>query len=156
MWWNIYISFSISKFRIISQICVMWIGKTWSTKLTHCSWCPTVMSIWLEHFIAVVRTPWYHWKAQGHVDGLVQDRRKSIANALELRLSCTNPSMCDNDINVVHRKVCQPFVHLNVVIGKRFPHYWPFEKRIHQSLMESPHKVIVMRSFDRCCSCRCE
>ena len=28
-----------------------------------------------------------------HVDGLVQERRNSIANALELRLSCTNPSM---------------------------------------------------------------
>ena len=25
-----------------------------------------------------------------HVDGLVQERRNSIANALELRLSCTN------------------------------------------------------------------
>ena len=28
-----------------------------------------------------------------HVDGLVQGRRDSIANALELRLSCTNPWM---------------------------------------------------------------
>ena len=26
-----------------------------------------------------------------HLDGLVQERRNSIANALELRLSCTNP-----------------------------------------------------------------
>ena len=29
---------------------------------------------------------------QYHVDGLVQEWRNSIANALELRLSCTNPS----------------------------------------------------------------
>ena len=28
-----------------------------------------------------------------HFDGLVQERRNSIANALELRLSCTNPSI---------------------------------------------------------------
>ena len=28
-----------------------------------------------------------------HIDGSVQDRRNSIANALELRLSCTNPSI---------------------------------------------------------------
>ena len=28
------------------------------------------------------------------IDGLVQERRNSIANALELRLSCTNPSKC--------------------------------------------------------------
>ena len=29
-----------------------------------------------------------------HIDGLMQERRNSIANALELRLSCTNPSRC--------------------------------------------------------------
>ena len=29
-----------------------------------------------------------------HVDGLVQERRNSIANTLELRLSCTNPLKC--------------------------------------------------------------
>ena len=30
-----------------------------------------------------------------HLDGLVQERCNSIANALELRLSCTNPSICN-------------------------------------------------------------
>ena len=29
-----------------------------------------------------------------HFDGLVQERRNSIANTLELRLSCTNPLIC--------------------------------------------------------------
>ena len=28
-----------------------------------------------------------------YIDGLVQERRNSIANTLELRLSCTNPSI---------------------------------------------------------------
>ena len=28
-----------------------------------------------------------------HIDGLVQERRNSIANAVELRLSCINPSI---------------------------------------------------------------
>ena len=32
----------------------------------------------------------YHY----NVDGLVRERRNSIANALELHLSCTNPSTC--------------------------------------------------------------
>ena len=32
-----------------------------------------------------------HWN---YVDGLVQERRNSIANALELRLSCTNLLIC--------------------------------------------------------------
>ena len=29
-----------------------------------------------------------------HIDGFVQERHNSIVNALELRLSCTNPSIC--------------------------------------------------------------
>ena len=29
-----------------------------------------------------------------NIDGLVQERRNSIANALELHLSCTDPSIC--------------------------------------------------------------
>ena len=32
-----------------------------------------------------------------HIGGLVQERRNSIANALELRLSCTNPSTYVSD-----------------------------------------------------------
>ena len=32
-------------------------------------------------------------KKLNHLDGLVQERRNSIANALELRLSYTNPSI---------------------------------------------------------------
>ena len=36
----------------------------------------------------------YQWRQSSHhIDGLVQERRNSIANALELRLSCTNPSI---------------------------------------------------------------
>ena len=30
-----------------------------------------------------------------HIEGLMQERRNSIADALELRLSCTNPLTCD-------------------------------------------------------------
>ena len=33
-------------------------------------------------------------RSQQYIDGLVQERRNSIANALELRFSCTNPSIC--------------------------------------------------------------
>ena len=29
-----------------------------------------------------------------HIDGLMQERCNYIANALELRVSCTNPSIC--------------------------------------------------------------
>ena len=33
------------------------------------------------------------WHRSPHIDGLVQERRNSIALAMELRLSCTNPSI---------------------------------------------------------------
>ena len=36
---------------------------------------------------------WVLWEKD--IDGLMQERRNSIANALELRLSCTNPSLWD-------------------------------------------------------------
>ena len=39
---------------------------------------------------------------QWHIDGLVQERRNSIANALELRLSYTNPLICTIDLPAQH------------------------------------------------------
>ena len=36
----------------------------------------------------------YRW---GYIDGLVQEKRNSIANALEICLSCTNPSIQDKE-----------------------------------------------------------
>ena len=41
---------------------------------------------------AEFNTAYFHALWFYEVDGLVQERRKSISNALELRLSCTNPS----------------------------------------------------------------
>ena len=36
------------------------------------------------------------------INGLVQERRNSIANALELRLSCTNPSVYSSTTKIDH------------------------------------------------------
>ena len=38
--------------------------------------------------------------------------------------------------------------HDDVSIWKCFPHYWPFVREIHQSLVDFPHKGPVMWSFD--------
>ena len=35
-----------------------------------------------------------HTTEAGYIDGLMQERSNSIADALELRLSCTNLSIC--------------------------------------------------------------
>ena len=47
---------------------------------------------WPRHKPALVPY-WPRTRAHNHFDGLVQERRNSIANALELRLSWTNPSI---------------------------------------------------------------
>ena len=48
---------------------------------------PYNLSIYLSTFNCL-----YTLSVHEHIDELVQERRNSIANALELRLSCTNPS----------------------------------------------------------------
>ena len=50
-----------------------------------------------------------------HIDGLVQERRNSIANALELRLSCTNPSIWPSSV------LCEE--HYTMVKTSHFPWY---------------------------------
>ena len=64
----------------------------------------------------------------------MQERRNSIAKALELCLSCTNPSICkfhDDIMTWVH--------HLQ---------FWIFGLGIHQSVLDSTHKGQVMQMFD--------
>ena len=38
-----------------------------------------------------------------HIDDFVQDCSNSIANALELRQCCTKPSICDQQVVVLHK-----------------------------------------------------
>ena len=35
------------------------------------------------------------------IDGLVQERRNSSALAMEFRLSCTNPSICEDNVIIL-------------------------------------------------------
>ena len=44
-----------------------------------------------DHVIMVLHCIWMQME---YIDGLVQERCNSIANTLELRLSCTKPSIC--------------------------------------------------------------
>ena len=60
-----------------------------------------------------------------HIDGLVQERRNSIANALELRLFCTKPLIWHFDINSWSRatsRLIWSFI-LNEVIWFEKTHY---------------------------------
>ena len=47
-----------------------------------------------HHWIPLTTNHWFRASMESccqHIDGLMQERRNSIANALELSLSCTNP-----------------------------------------------------------------
>ena len=72
-----------------------------------------------------------------HIEGLVQERRKSIVNALELCLSCTNPSICvmQNNLNFPSAALLALQIYLSystsqeenreVVPGQRELTHWP-------------------------------
>ena len=45
-----------------------------------------------------IRPAMYRLMPLSYMDGFVQERRNSIANALGLRLSCTNPSICQGQL----------------------------------------------------------
>ena len=49
----------------------------------------------IGNFIQQKHTSVHKWQQTigQHINGLVQERRNSIANAMELCLSCTNPSI---------------------------------------------------------------
>ena len=50
----------------------------------------------------LVRQHLYIEETPGHLDGLMQERRNSIANTLELWLSCTNASICYHHDSIAH------------------------------------------------------
>ena len=52
-----------------------------------------------------------------HIDGLVQERRNSSANALELRLSCTDPSICETVLHVLTIAISSEWVQLEVLLA---------------------------------------
>ena len=85
-----------------------------------------------------------------HIGGLMQERCNPIANALELLLSCINPSICikltfcttsvENIIQLHFLTIHYYLQHDDVIKWKQFPRYWPFVWGIHRSPVNSPHK----------------
>ena len=61
-----------------------------------------------------------------YIDELMQETRNSIANALELRLSCTNPSM--SCFNVLHGISCL-YPYLSALLGCRQSIFDDHERR---------------------------
>ena len=115
-------------FRTSTYLCITYIN----------SWCPTwnvFQAPIIEMTVTFPRDQYVKY-----TDGLMQERRNSIANALELRLSCTNPFLAlthrygDETACVNHRRdtgggraVCFTWccTHSIVVIKKKiFSPHW--------------------------------
>ena len=68
-------------------------------------------------FLSLVEQGLRQWdKALSHIDGLVQERCNSSALAMELRLSCTNPSIC-----IIFSYWLRP---CSAIVGKIWAHTW--------------------------------
>ena len=66
----------------------------------------------------------------GNIDGLMQERHDSIANALELRLSCTNPSVLYEYNTELHTTPLQwlftrSFIEAQIKENIKAPRHWP-------------------------------
>ena len=86
------------------RLCCHWLNKIFIVMrsiLDHPSISIYIKVLSVSHSMELADQKCYwHWVLDNdicwmdHFDGLVQERHNSIANALELRLSCTNPSIC--------------------------------------------------------------
>ena len=73
------------------------------------------------------------------IDGLMQERRNSIADALELRLFCTNPSKCEHQYMGREREI--KFIGLFEDRGHQGPYspYKPFNHNLYIGIIIFPH-----------------
>ena len=83
-----------------------------------------------------------------HVDGLVQERRNSIANALELHLSCSNPLMWCHCIGTlfIHRPIKAPVTWSSMVrVMAWHQPWWALMSHLYFSLIPMrPFNLLVM------------
>ena len=93
---NYYLLFRVRSWNNGMRCMSLYILLNWSwpRSITHYH---TIRSEWLNGQIWFLdqNQDWKGWSlpVSYNVDGLVQESRNSIANTLELRLSCTNPSV---------------------------------------------------------------
>ena len=81
---------------MICGVCMMiyssWVMSSHGPIWWYCK-CDLVNSTFAEH--------------RSYIDGLVQERRNSSASAMELRLSCTNQSICTCTLNSQKRPIAR-------------------------------------------------
>ena len=77
--------------------CGTYFVRLLSTCVTVSGWCD-----WIQTVYVLVKLVGFY------IDGLVQERRNSSALAMELRLSCTNPSIC-----IMSYKPEAPFINMD-------------------------------------------
>ena len=84
-------NFSLIPFCISAALC----SNHWSYGFSTLRYC-RIDVVWVdpsEYKIGQIH--YFFLPCTNHIDGLVQERHNSIALAMELCLSCTNPSICN-------------------------------------------------------------
>ena len=125
-WWDV-----LTRWHLVTHICIREPGMigvgnglspVWhhaiSSVMTNCQLKLLEQSQW-----NVIKTLKFPFKTLRYIGWLVQEKRNSIANALEIRLSCTNPSICrmQNDghfviLDVLFCWLCQLNDHISAPI----------------------------------------
>ena len=95
-----------------------------------------------------------------HIDGLVQERHNSSALAMELHLSCTNPSILNQALPVIKiptqslflGKVLN-FVHGSLALGKVFNFYISYqkEKQVDKLISDVMHFISFSSFYQNSC-----
>ena len=84
-WWS---DWMIRTYNIVKRILTRFEIRA---QKPHLKWVP---DMWQDEYVDILKTTKLYFRPyeNGHqIDGLVQERCNSIANAMELHLSCTNP-----------------------------------------------------------------
>ena len=83
---------------------------------------------------------------QLHVDGLVQERRNSIANVLELCLSCTNPSMYCFEYTAIYQSIISCHHRIQCWPRPIIPYHDTRPQRAEKK-QKSNHDLLLMYSW---------
>ena len=99
-----------------------------------------------------------------HVDELVRERRNSIANAVDLRLSCTNPSICAllsplstrslrSDLNraILQNHISDPQLGFSGVLALFAVQLHPTYRDICRRFLAKRQEVVVPREDTHAC-----
>ena len=132
-WWQLCISLNVLRVNLHSMSSKMLVQFAvyfiFSDNVIASSATNGAVVIWDLHKIS--RSKQGQCNSKQYIDGLVQERRNSSVLAMELRLSCTNPSISANEYSpVIYAVGC-----LSIILEIFFMSLWSVVYHVWNSLM---------------------